>query len=383
MFDGVVEAIASIDPAGRRGLGPPSTDGYRSTDDIFIPIESRGSATGWYYMNAEGLIAGYDNKSKRLIGWLGPEGFTAGEGMPAAHFQGATQSYWHGESLIAFPDAVYRVDLHNRTVAKVFTAPAGESILGAGDSSAGDDDPPSARFHVIATTRNVYVQSEDGVPLLTVPRDPEASDYGFVAIYRATQAPGAPMVVWYAPEGGSKFSLSSEMEMPLKVTWVNNDGTLGTHVSLPRFAGSLWNPFSSAVMLAMPLALTSAIDVVAKSGLMHRDFIPRQNAVGLVWPGLLGVVIAGFLFARGRAYAFSSGRLVLWTVLGFLLGPLALASMFALIDWPAKETCAACGKKRIATRKLCEHCHAAFPAPDLDGTEIFDELTETETPLLS
>ena len=46
--------------------------------------------------------------------------------------------------------------------------------------------------------------------------------------------------------------------------------------------------------------------------------------------------------------------------------------MQSLLERPAREPCAVCGKKRVVTRELCEHCGAPFGAPALDGTEIFE-----------
>ena len=56
--------------------------------------------------------------------------------------------------------------------------------------------------------------------------------------------------------------------------------------------------------------------------------------------------------------------------IGFLFGWLGVALMFALHEWPARIACPKCGKLRIVTRELCEHCGAAHALPRPDGTEI-------------
>jgi hypothetical protein len=44
---------------------------------------------------------------------------------------------------------------------------------------------------------------------------------------------------------------------------------------------------------------------------------------------------------------------------------------WCLLDLPARQPCSWCGKPRVVNRVSCEHCLASFPAPALDGTEIF------------
>ena len=61
-----------------------------------------------------------------------------------------------------------------------------------------------------------------------------------------------------------------------------------------------------------------------------------------------------------------------WTIAGLLLGPAGTLMLIALRDWPAREPCPACGKKRVVDRELCEHCGAPFPPPTPDGTQVFD-----------
>jgi predicted amidophosphoribosyltransferase len=59
-------------------------------------------------------------------------------------------------------------------------------------------------------------------------------------------------------------------------------------------------------------------------------------------------------------------------VIAFLLGPLGYLLMLVLIEWPARESCPACSRKRVVTRERCEHCGEPFAAQPKDGTEIFE-----------
>ena len=54
-----------------------------------------------------------------------------------------------------------------------------------------------------------------------------------------------------------------------------------------------------------------------------------------------------------------------WARLGFLL-------MLALLEWPVREQCPACGRMRVVTHEHCEHCSKPFALPLHDGTEVFE-----------
>ena len=76
--------------------------------------------------------------------------------------------------------------------------------------------------------------------------------------------------------------------------------------------------------------------------------------------------------SQTRRYAFTTRQRRWWPVFVALTGPAGLLTMWSLLDWPARETCPNCGRKRVVGRDLCEHCEAPFARPVPDGTEIFD-----------
>ena len=89
------------------------------------------------------------------------------------------------------------------------------------------------------------------------------------------------------------------------------------------------------------------------------------NAVAAMW------CICVVLWAC-RRYAISRPLFFAWTALVLLTGLAGLLAFLSIYDWPARENCAACKRKRVVTRDTCEHCGAPFPPPPRDGTEIFD-----------
>jgi hypothetical protein len=70
--------------------------------------------------------------------------------------------------------------------------------------------------------------------------------------------------------------------------------------------------------------------------------------------------------------AFPQTRTMVWGVTALVLGPITIALMLAIIEWPAREACPACSRKRVVVRDRCEHCESTFAAPEADGTEILD-----------
>ena len=136
-----------------------------------------------------GRIAAYENRSAKLIGWMGPGGFTSGSGYALRSIRtparGLHSASW--PTLISFTDAVYRLDLGHRHIEKIFSAEAGESVIGASDSEIDglvvSEFGERARFVAISTTERVVVQSRDGTVQLSVPHDPNAARYTTVRVY--------------------------------------------------------------------------------------------------------------------------------------------------------------------------------------------------------
>jgi hypothetical protein len=94
------------------------------------------------------------------------------------------------------------------------------------------------------------------------------------------------------------------------------------------------------------------------------------------WLGHLAAALlfGGIAFGIAWRYAFPPERTWLWSGIAFLLGASGILLMIAMIEWPALERCASCGRPRVVTHERCEHCGAEFPSPPEDGTEVFDNL---------
>jgi F0F1-type ATP synthase assembly protein I len=375
---GVVERGIGIS-SFQVGIVPNS---FRSTRRFFLTLypEYTGGTyepVRWYYVMREGLIAAFDSKTLRLIGWMGPGGFSAGADPPRQRF---TPPLMNKNSvrqpLIAFEDAVYRLDLGHRRIEKIFTPSPGEFVLGAEgtnsyDSSAYVSDA-RAGFDAIATTQRVVIQSQNGTVEMSAPLDPRAVDYDEVSIYRAVYAPDKPTFIWYRA-----YRMNRPQATPELVNRYDSGNALVAHDELPQVSSPSSMSWAAApVFLAVPITVRAALAKPwrGENGKidLSQGMSQSQRTVSWLLPILSSLVSAAAIFARGRKFAFTNGRLTTWTVLGFILGPFGFLLMLSLVEWPVRERCPACGRMRVVTHEHCEHCSKPFAPPHPDGTEVFE-----------
>jgi hypothetical protein len=362
-------------------------DSYRSTSPLFNRLsrpttDYYNGPNSWFYVRNLGLIAKYSNRSGQLLGWIGPDGYSAGP-TPPRRFPGevTTTDWYHFYNympLFSFPDSVYRIDLESGHVEKAFEAAPGEQVL---DSASGGRDSSAllaygerAGLDVIATDRRVIVLSGTGEQIVEVPHDPRALEYPTLRVSRAMAAPGEPVFVWYEPKGWGPDS-----RKPDQVTEYQATLPAPRHYSLPKppFEPGAVNWTELLIpMPVIPLTVRTGIEIAKRLNEFpnNEPWSNSRAALALSWiiPGLSSLVSALLAYRRGRKYAFPSSRLMLWSILSFAAGPVGYLSMLGILEWPALETCPSCGHKRIVTSERCEHCKEPFAPPAMDGTEIFE-----------
>lgn len=358
--------------------------GYRGVEDVFALLRyPRAGLTSWYYMRRVRLIdvrKNYDPGAGHT-GWLGPDGYSPGPRMPAHRFAGDLVPRLGDQRLLAFPNAVYRLDFDSRSIVKVFTAPPGEQVVGAassGDSTATILDGPRAQFDAIATTRRIYVQARDGTRQRVVPREAAASGYGRVIVSRAMLACGRDTYLTYFTRGGT---LPAEVADTASTRYVGyrDDG------SIVARATPLKTPLAVQVepIQWAQIVIGAVIEPAvwrANVSFTQNDNPAKRARREEPAPRIVGwvVAVAGSIgwvcvvLIAGRRYAFSKGRTITWSVLAIAFGPFAVALMYSLLDLPARQLCPACRKKRVVTRERCEHCGAPFAPPPRDGTELIE-----------
>jgi hypothetical protein len=385
--------------------------GYRDTQRYFVRLfsdrlaysQSGSAPPRWYYAHHLGLIEQIDPDTGHL-GWLGPDGFSDGDVLPARRFTrpflGNPVEYEREMRVLAFPDAIYRVNLEDRGVEELFRVPAGDTIIAATQSEAYDRIQGQTHldrsFYVVVTTARIYVLGLDGRRQLAIARDSVAGDSSSVAIIRAFLTPDTATFAWFYPTSRSAQSRVHVMEFrgsrPTPVAryalpWdstsmmyreygerIPASFTMGRGASVVEIQAAETGKESALLSALTPPIVPVAIAVLRVIRPQPEPVPPRPTGRLPRWllPLLAALISASIAVAIAQRFAFEPRRAMAWAVIGTLLGPLGVILMLAVLEWPALEPCPSCGKKRVVTREQCEHCGAPFSPPAADGTEVFE-----------
>jgi hypothetical protein len=385
------------------GLGPfPRVHWYRLYDRLFMPMPSHSPfGERWFYVADEGRLLGYDWRSKRLIGSLGPDGF-------AAPGQAAGQRF-HGElfykaryffavmgapDFLPFSDGVYTVDPGQRTIHSLVLLAQGQRISHAARR---ENERQKVTQTFVLGDNVIRAVDEAGTPVFAAPVSYDLQNYTLevgqlenpsrlVAWYQSHRAEGDSL-------GAGKLTLlllSNFAFQFLPAVWDQaepGDNHLveydaGGRILKRQTVPPLSRPEPSLAQTLYGLVMPPA--GVLLYGVAWRSCFPPAAGwtsglgtgrvlAALVLMGLSALVCALSCFLLARRSAFAPGRRLGWALCGLLWGPAGLLLMLALQDWPARVACPGCRKPRVVTRAHCEHCGAAQAAPAADGTEIFED----------
>ena len=338
--------------------------------------------TNWVYVSAEQRIDGYAVSTRRLLGTLGPDGFRpphqAGE-----RFAGPPTLRWGPlERVLTFRDGVYLPDFPGRTITRLYSPPAGEQMLGA-DELVTQADGRSARI-VAATDRRVCLLDRSGTLLWTMPHAVDAGHFGAIVACMSTER--TRYYLGYSPSGALPRRLAETA--PHVFAAVADDGTVLSRTEAPPLTAR-----DPSRLLDACAAFGIPPGLVAGTVLAGVVFWRTDEYAAFGWPEIryelttdpsaywiTGAVclVLGLLSAVGltvwltRRYAFSIRERRWWTILAALLGPGVVLLLLALRDWPSREPCPTCHRKRVVTRETCEHCGAGFPPPRRGEADIHE-----------
>lgn len=378
----------------------PRFQSYRNPGRFYTGCENNTSRDGerWFYVSDQGLLVGYDVRSRHVIGSCGPAGFVPAGQQPAALFEGEPYQdsfMWQTKPAdrLSFPGGVYLVDFGSRTVRKLYSPAEGETVLGA-VPAAGE-----GRTFVL-TDKSARVIHRLGTTLFTAPFVVDPDNYGVVRVAQLKNP--ERWVVRYEPS----WFLGSE--------WGNvTPGRLVEYDPAGREVARATLPPTPVLEMSSEQALLGLVTPPAEAALLtwateHSLAAARQNGGKEVQPLLFFLVVPGqsfnplgevgaaadrgtILAYRGlillsalvcalacfllaRRYSFSLAGRLAWSLCGLLFGPAGLLLMLAVQDWPARVACPKCDKPRVVTRDACEHCGVPHAPPAPDGTEIFDPI---------
>jgi hypothetical protein len=350
------------------GQGEASPPKYRSVERYFsVKNAARGEL--WYYWPRYGRIFEFDAKSRRARGSLGPDGFVAGEALPAPAplFAGRTDpnagipqiNYATLRDVLATPDAVYEIIFSKCQIWPLFHADPGDSVGGLVRSAFTPDDRP---FDVdIVTKSRIYCVNSEGPVLWSTPYQPAYPDYNQIGIHERF-LPGSELkaVVWFKPSAVARKK--SGGILPDHLVWIGGNATALKAENLPDLPQpDVPVPGLSTGLVAPPAVLLIGSDVLGRDAMAT---LPASMTCAAVF------AVAGWVVARRRN--FGLGARVAWAVFHLAFGLPGFLVCLAGMENIAREKCPRCGKLRVVTRKNCEHCGAGFAPPELDGTEILE-----------
>ncbi len=364
-----------------------STAAYRNTARLVVPLPIGSAAGGtvfWYYVPGERRALGYGLKSRRLVGFLGPAGFTGPSDIDTPRFEAAypLRQSWENANVFRFPQAVYWMDSEASNVSLIYKAKQPGDILGAcvtnGVYDAGPGVMTQKTVIVVAAADGFHAATTQGKPLFTIPREYDPAQYRNVS---ASMTPDGRHFFF-------RYTGGREIRLPEYVTEVSSLGGVEKRTSLPPLLdyASPQQPVSQGLvgLLAPPLftlALTSYLEIGHRLG--NKDISRLRDSVytpaGLpLWYLLLacsilsGLISAVLAWLVARRCVLSVRDRWLWAFGVFWLGPYGVLTLLALREWPVRIPCPNCGRRRSVQRELCEYCGAEFARPLPDGTEIFD-----------
>jgi hypothetical protein len=353
-----------------------------------------------------------------LVGSFGPDGFVPADGQPKERFRGTP---YHASNFpkaftpdyLAFPNAVYQIDFHKRTIQTLFVPVAGETVVWA-DRLRIEKDNLSLAF--VGTDKSFHVVDETGSDVFSTSLATDLENYQVKRIGRLED----PLRYWVWYEPMCYLGLDNLERMPAYIVEYSPSGSEMARTAVPpRPGGARWlgprdafnePSFSSGLGGLITPSAEAAVIVGTTRYLVSEAeanndteyilplrfllfttqfFIPGVRWNPSMHPGLVygfaglmflsSVVCALVCFLPARRHSFSRAACVGWAAIGFLFGWIGVALMLALHEWPARIECPKCRKLRIVTRDACEYCGAAHATPAADGTEIF----ESNAPCLS
>jgi len=307
------------------------------------------------------IIEMYDPVTSMLLGTVGPTDYSAGEKLPEERFPGAplgpmTQG---GTHTLTFPQAVYWMELDLRRVRKLFTATADDPIVAAIELPP-QTDPPV----VVVTQKRVRLFRRSGEEIFSAAHDVDLATHWFtLAVLPSNHLMMRAGTIHDPGDKNSQQFLEFDTEGKLVRRTVP--------ANFPDDRPSTVARRTCVAGLFYPLAGLS----IFEPQLLDYEFETDAARHGWLFYGPLLVAailsgIATLLF--GRRLGFSWPKTFAWSVGNVLLGPGGVIVMLSLNDWLARESCSACGGKRLVDRQACSCCGTALPPPMVDGREIFE-----------
>jgi len=341
------------------GDPPPVAYNLKDPRDFFYAPWREVDGIRWYWTR-QGHLAGYEGRTHRFVGSLGPRGLvrdslSSGE----AFFRPGGGGNYISPRTLATSNTVYQVDPRNRSVKPIFTISGDDRIGGTRDV------PEDAT--IIVTKQFIQLVGAEGRVICQLPHDPQYRDVRQIAVFPLEGLD--QFVLWiYSPR-----LQSQSLERRIRRQMVRLSGPeAGPRIELPPSDPP--RPGDERIDQALSFFVPPEFPFIKP--LLFRLVLSR---VPIQWKLVEIALVSATLWAVagwliGRRYRFTIQAQLAWALFHLLAGFPGFLAFLCVREWPAQETCPECKKARLVDREHCEHCGASFSAPEKTGAEIFAPL---------
>jgi hypothetical protein len=328
----------------------------------------------WYYLSNRNYAIGYDRVTKQCLGIIDHSGFHS-EKAPLQPFPENSEvirgsSSGDGTFYLKTPTEIFDVNLLDRSVTPFYKIEGPDlfGFMGFGF------DMQNPQFFVAALENEIQILDRSGKKLFAIPYAYDIEQWGYLSI--ATDKSANRFFFGYQP----LFSRAGK-PLPQYLVVTDNTGHTLHQYELPDEAvikPSLWKRLPK--ILSAPPAIQTW-NYLRKSDLTYfQSLLFTKPTIG----ELLSIFGATFILAaftiyvcrrQQRTWPASLG----WAVLVFFFGLPGLLTFRLASDWPIRQRCPSCQKRRPIETHTCPACAATWPVPKLTGREVFEAQPQQAT----
>jgi hypothetical protein len=315
-----------------------------------------GHQINWSYLVNRRTIEGFDTRTRRYIGGIGPDGFVAAPALPQAFPEPLDRKDW-SMTIIFGRTTAYELDLNDHKISRVFLGTSEDPILDAQGMY------PSGFLPLdLVATRSAVRLFSNGRETFKLPLEHRYPPY--YSLY-VTQTRDGQFIFHYA----DGYWRSSGLQANDWIVETNTQGIVQKRTELPfpqvETGKQAWWIDVLQIVGVPPVYMWLKAIINSKMEGPHW----AKALIELVGIGIVcAIAVVGLLRRRDQ----TRWTKIVWIVIAMLMGVSGVLLLLSLRDRVAAVRCPSCGKDRLVTREVCEHCNAPFAEPARLGIEILE-----------
>jgi hypothetical protein len=304
----------------------------------------------WFYIAPRRVIEGFDPVSRRFIGSVGPNGFAPATEAPRPF----PEPLHLGLRDFASRTAVFHVDFKRHEIHFLLRTTVDDPVIFAPQTF--NTGKRGERVLSALLTRSTIYIFDGATELFRLPLEHSFPQYQALEIAQIRDG----RFIFHYTNG-----TSTDLPQRDWLVEADADGHIIRRVELPPLTGFPRHD-SPWVEAGVKSAISPFLLVLGTV------LTEKYNYLAFIMAAVMGIVSAAFTFWLSRRYAMGRSASLLWTIFNLFAGIPGVLTLLSVRQLPAHVVCPHCGKRRVVTRDLCEHCAAPFSMPTLEGIEIFE-----------